>query len=208
MVKMFRKKEFKVFKVTGLDERMAAVRELIQPVFQELDDYFVKELTPLVGEELIVHIAQHRRRTANAPDFTWSAISSQKRGYKMDPHFTLGINEEYIVMWLSFIDNPNDEKLMAQAFLDNREMLEKLPNDFVINTDHTKNNYLNIKEADLEKDLIRWRDVKKGEFQVGRIIAKGDPILKTPTLARKYMLETYLDVLDLYKLANQARIEG
>lgn len=206
MVKMFRKKEFDVFKVEGLDERMAAVRERIQPVFQELDEYFVKKLTPLVGEELIVHIAQHRRRTANAPDFTWSAISSQKRGYKMDPHFTLGITENYIVMWLSFIDNPNSEKEMAQSFIDNIGLLEKLPADFVINTDHTMNNYINIKETDLVKDLTRWRDVKKGEFQVGRIITKEDVLLKTPTKARKYMLETYVELLDLYKLAHQARV--
>lgn len=206
MVKMFRKKEFDVFKVEGLDERMAAVRERIQPVFQELDEYFVKKLTPLVGEELIVHIAQHRRRTANAPDFTWSAMGGDKRGYKKYPHFTLGINENYIVMWLSFIDNPQNEKQMAQAFLETIELLEKLPGDFVINTDHTINNYINIKETDLVKDLTRWRDVKKGEFQVGRIITKEDVLLKTPTKARKYMLETYVELLDLYKLAHQARV--
>ncbi len=206
MVKMFRKKEFDVFKVEGLDERMAAVRERIQPVFQELDEYFVKKLTPLVGEELIVHIAQHRRRTANAPDFTWSAMGGDKRGYKKYPHFTLGINENYIVMWLSFIDNPQNEKQMAQAFLETIELLEKLPGDFVINTDHTINNYINIKETDLVKDLTRWRDVKKGEFQVGRIITKEDVLLKTPTKARTYMLETYVELLDLYKLAYQARV--
>ncbi|WP_314065740.1 DUF1054 family protein [uncultured Vagococcus sp.] len=203
---MFRKKEFDVFKVEGLDERMAAVRERIQPVFQELDEYFVKKLTPLVGEELIVHIAQHRRRTANAPDFTWSAMGGDKRGYKKYPHFTLGINENYIVMWLSFIDNPQNEKQMAQAFLETIELLEKLPGDFVINTDHTINNYINIKETDLVKDLTRWRDVKKGEFQVGRIITKEDVLLKTPTKARTYMLETYVELLDLYKLAYQARV--
>ena len=202
MVKMFRKKEFDVFKVEGLEERMAAVRQLIQPIFQELDDYFVKELTPLVGEELIVHIAQHRRRTANAPDFTWSAMGGDKRGYKKYPHFTLGINENYIVMWLSFIDNPQNEKRMAQALLDNMAQFDSLEG-YVVNGDHTVNNYHPIHEADLEAVLTRWRDVKKGEFQIGRVLVKGDPMLKSAKQARDYMLTTYQQLVPLYNLTRQ-----
>lgn len=203
MVKMFRKKEFDAFKVPGLDERMATIRERIQPVFQELDDYFVKELAPLLGEELIVHIAQHRRRTANAPDFTWSAMGGDKRGYKKYPHFTLGINENYIVMWLSFIDNPQNEKAMAQAFIEHPELFEGLTEEFMINLDHTVNNYQPLKEADLVAGLTRWRDVKKGEFQIGRVLIKGDPLLKSPKAAREYMLETYKRLAPLYQLARQ-----
>lgn len=202
MVKMFQKREFDVFKVEGLEGRMAAVRQLIQPVFQELDEYFVKELTPLVGEELIIHIAQHRRRTANAPDFTWSAMGGDKRGYKKYPHFTLGINENYIVMWLSFIDNPQNEKRMAQALLDNMAQFDSLEG-FVVNGDHTVNNYQPIHEADLEAVLTRWRDVKKGEFQIGRVLVKGDPMLKSAKQTRDYMLTTYQQLVPLYNLTRQ-----
>lgn len=203
MGKMFRKKEFDVFKVEGLDQRMVAVRELIQPVFQELDEYFVKALSPLIGEELIVHIAQHRRRTANAPDFTWSALGGDKRGYKKYPHFTLGINEEYIVMWLSFIDNPQNEQVMAQTLLDQPELFASLTDGFMINQDHTVNNYQPLEEADLEAVLSRWRDVKKGEFQIGRVLLKSDPLLKTPKKARDYMLATYQQLVPLYQLTRQ-----
>lgn len=203
MGKMFRKKEFDVFKVEGLDQRMAAIRELIQPVFQELDEYFVKALSPLIGEELIVHIAQHRRRTANAPDFTWSAMGGDKRGYKKYPHFTLGINEEYIVMWLSFIDNPQNEQLMAQTLLDNPQLFASLTDGFMVNQDHTVNNYQPLEEADLEAVLSRWRDVKKGEFQIGRVLLKSDPLLKTPKKARDYMLATYQQLIPLYQLTRQ-----
>lgn len=202
-MKMFTQKEFDVFKVAGLDERMAAVREYIQPVFQELDDYFVKKLAPLLGEELLVHIAQHRRRTANAPDFTWSAMGGDKRGYKKYPHFTLGINGDYLVMWLSFIDNPQNEKQMAQYFLDNQEMFKALPNDFQLNLDHTVNNYQSLAEADLGAALVRWRDVRKGEFQIGRVIEKDAILLKKPKDAKAYMLETYQLLVPFYQVTRQ-----
>lgn len=203
MVKMFRKKEFDVFKVAGLEERMAAIRELIQPVFQELDEYLVKELAPVLGEELIIHIAQHRRRTANAPDFTWSAMGGDKRGYKKYPHFTLGINDNYLVMWLSFIDNPQNEVLMAQALIDDPKVFDGFSEDFMINQDHTVNQYQPLKETDLEAVLSRWRDVKKGEFQIGRVIIKGDPLLKSPKKAREFMLATYQQLVPIYQLTCQ-----
>ena len=88
---MFTEKEFAAFEVAGLDERMAVIRAQIQPIFQELDTYFAEQLAPELGTELFVHIAQHRRRTVYPPENTWSALSPNKRGYKMQPHFQLGI---------------------------------------------------------------------------------------------------------------------
>lgn len=201
MIKMFTHKDFSVFKIEGLDARMAAIRAEIQPIFQELDDYMVAQLAPKLGATLPVHIAQHRRRTANAPDFTWSAMGGNKRGYKKFPHFTLGINGEYVVMWLSFIDNPQNEQAMAQALLDKPELFTGLPTDMVLNTDHTKNNYHDLTKESLEEDLIRWRDVKKGEFQIGRILKSDELQSLEAEKARAYMLETYRLLLPLYQLA-------
>ncbi len=199
MTVMFNTKDFECFTVAGLDQRMAAIRQEIQPKFQALDDYFSAELAPLLGEELLVHIAQHRRRTTNAPDFTWSAIGGNKRGYKKFPHFTLGITGDYIVMWLSFIDNPQNEKVMAEALLAEPRLFANLPRDFKINLDHTQNNYQALGEADLTAALTRWRDVKKGEFQIGRIIEANSELLKDPLVAREYMLETYRLLVPIYQ---------
>lgn len=197
---MFEYQDFDVFEVEGLDERMAEVRRVIQPKFQVLDERVVKELEPLLGEELIIHIAQHRRRTTNAPDFTWSAMGGDKRGYKKYPHFTLGINGEYIVMWLSFIDNPLNEKAMADALMKEEELFASLPEDFMINLDHTVNTYHSLKEADLTEALTRWRDVKKGEFQLGRVLLKTDELLNQPEKAIDYMVETYVKLVPFYQL--------
>lgn len=201
---MFTEKSFEVFTVDGLDERMAAIRQEIQPTFQQLDEVFQQVLEPLLDEKLFIHIAQHRRRTTYPPENTWSALSRQKRGYKMEPHFQLGIWPDYVFMWLSCIDQPKDEKAIAQALLDHPEVFENLSPDFVLSGDHTKPKVEELSPESTERLLKRFRDVKKGEFQVGRIIKKGDPMWKKSEIAQSYMVETYEKLVPIYQLANQA----
>lgn len=198
---MFTQKSFDVFEIEGLDERMTAIRSEIQPIFRELNDYFKEELEKELGVELFVHIAQHIRRTVYPPANTWSALSQKKRGYKMEAHFQLGIWQDYVYVWLSLIDNPKNEREIGQAFLDNSPLFEKMTKDYFVSLDHTQPKFDRLEEIDLEKSLIRFRDVKKGEFQIGRVIHKDDPLLKSPDKARNYMLETYQQLIPLYKLA-------
>lgn len=200
---MFTEKDFDVFTIAGLDPRMAEIRSTIQPKFQELDDYFAEKLGEKLETEFFVHIAQHRRRTVYPPENTWSALSQKKRGYKMEAHFQLGIWPEYLFMWLSLIDNPKNEKEIAQAFLDNQPLFQQLDADFYLSIDHTQPEIERLNEADLEKHLTRFRDVKKGEFQIGRIIRKTDDLLNDPEKARAYMLQTYEALLPLYELASK-----
>lgn len=200
---MFNEACFEVFNIEGLDSRMIGIREKIQPVFQSIDEKLVEELEPLLGEKLPIHIAQHRRRTTNAPNFTWSAMGGNKRGYKKFPHFQLGITPEYVVIWLSFIDNPQNEVLMAQTCLDHLEWFESLPNDFVVNTDHTKNNYHALEKERVIKDLTRWRDVKKGEFQIGRVIQKNRFNTESTDVLFVEILQTYLSLIPIYQVCFQ-----
>ena len=50
---MFTEKSFEVFDIDGLDERMAAIRQEVQPTFQQLDEVFQQELEPLLDEKLL-----------------------------------------------------------------------------------------------------------------------------------------------------------
>lgn len=197
-MKMFDDKSFDVFNIEGLEARMVGIREVIQPIFNELDTYFVDELSSEVGEVLPIHIAQHRRRTANAPDFTWSAMGGDKRGYKKYPHFQLGITPKYALMWLSFIDNPEFEVDMAELMLENLAWFTQLPSEMMINTDHTKNNYHSLEKKQLVKDLTRFKTVKKGEFQIGRVLTREKLVKLSQDEAREYMLETYKSLVPIY----------
>lgn len=201
---MFTEKSFAVFDVEGLDGRMAAIRKEIQPIFQQLDEVFQQVLEPLLGEELFIHIAQHRRRTTYPPENTWSALSRQKRGYKMEPHFQLGIWPDYVFMWLSCIDQPRNEQAIAQALLDNQQVIARLSPDFVLSGDHTQPKVEELSPENTERLLKRFRDVKKGEFQIGRIIKKEDPIWKDPEVAQAFMVETYEQLVPIYQLAIEA----
>lgn len=201
---MFTEKSFAVFDVEGLDGRMAAIRKEIQPTFQQLDEVFQQVLEPLLGEELFIHIAQHRRRTTYPPENTWSALSRQKRGYKMEPHFQLGIWPNYVFMWLSCIDQPKNEQAIAQALLDNQQVIAGLSPDFVLSGDHTQPKVEELSPENTERLLKRFRDVKKGEFQIGRIIKKEDPIWKDSEAALAFMVETYEQLVPIYQLAIEA----
>lgn len=196
---MFTPESFKVFEIDGLDDRMAAIRAEIQPVFQELNEYFSTELSPIVEEDFFIHIAQHRRRTTHAPENTWSALSRKKRGYKMEPHFQLGIWPEYVFMWLSCIDQPKNEQAIAQKMLDQPELFENLSPDFKLSGDHTKETVQALTPEAVEKLLVRFRDVKKGEFQIGRIIPNDSPLWKKPEEAKAYMMETYQQLMPIYQ---------
>ena len=90
---------------------------------------------------------------------------------------------------------------MAQSFINNDTTIQSLPGDYVVSYDHTKEMVTPIKESDLSKGLVRWRDSKKGEFLVGRQLRSDDPIIKDPQAFHSFMLETYLSLIPVYKQA-------
>lgn len=202
---MFNEESFDVFEVPGLDERMQAIREEIQPAFQVVGEQIKQALQAQLNEEFYLHIAQHRRRTVYPPESTWCALSTSKRGYKRYPHFQIAINDEYIAAWLSFIDNPDDEKEMAEALILNKQAFAVLSDDFVLNQDHTQKDILPFTQENLEKTLIRWREVKKGEFQIGRVIYKGDPMLAHPEQISEFLESTHLQLIPIYQAAHEVQ---
>lgn len=201
----FTQEDFNVFSIEGLKPRMDEIRKTIQPKFKEIGTVVSDDLSSLLGtKSLPVHIAQHLRRTKNPPQDTWCAVGGDKRGYKKYPHFQLGLYQSHLFIWLAFIDNPQFEKEMAQSFIDNNKVIQKLPSDFVVSYDHTKEDVLPINDSGLIKGLIRWRDSKKGEFLVGRQLVATDPILKNPKVFHRFLLETYHALIPVYLQAFQA----
>lgn len=199
---IFTKEDFDVFKIEGLEQRMTAIRNQIQPKFRTLGQVFAKEIAAELNQEsLPVHIAQHLRRTKNAPKDTWMAIGGDKRGYKKYPHFQLGLYESHLFIWLAFIDNPLHEEKMALQIIEDPSLLFKIPDDYVVSWDHTKETVIPLAEADLLNGLIRWQTVKKGEFLIGRQLLAGNPILKDPKAMQKYILDTFIQLVPLYKQA-------
>lgn len=198
----FNKKDFDTFKIAGLEERMEAIRERIQPKFQAIGNEMVDHLSDKLGEEIYLHIAQHARRTVNAPKDTWSAYCHNKRGYKKHPHFQIGLFDDHVFVWLAFIYELPHKKEIAEVFLNHVDDIENaIPKDYVVSMDHMKKSASNINEMDLEESLERFKNVKKAEFLVGRHFDSTDPILKNGELFINEIKEIYDTLIPIYNLS-------
>lgn len=194
----FEPEHFNIFSVDGLDERMALIREQIQPVFQSFGDTFRGHVNTQTAFDGGFHIAQHRRRTANAPESTWSAIGGNARGYKKYPHIQLGINSDHIFLFLSLIDNPVHEKAMGQHLLENLELFDHLSEEYVISPDHTKPDLIKADNDTIETTLNRLLNVKKGEFMIGRIMREDSAELKDKDTQIAFYKKTLDDLMPIY----------
>ncbi|WP_312096860.1 DUF1054 domain-containing protein [Niallia sp.] len=198
----FTQKDFDTFTIEGLDSRMEAIQDRIQPKFREIGTELTEQLAGKLGMEMFLHIAKHARRTVNPPKDTWLAIASNKRGYKQHPHFQVGLFDDHLFIWLAYIYELPKKKEIAEDFLANYELLQStLPQDYFLSMDHMKKEAVKIGEADLEAALTRFRDVKKAEFLVGQKIPAGDPILTNGEALLTLIEETYDTLLPIYKLS-------
>lgn len=198
----FTKNDFDTFTIEGLEDRMEAIRGRIQPKFQMIGQALTDDLSAQLGNEMFLHIAKHARRSVNPPKDTWLAIAANKRGYKQHPHFQIGLFDDHLFIWLAFIYELPNKSEMAKTFLENIEEIERIvPDNYVISLDHMKKDSSLVKDTDLEKALVRFRDVKKAEFLVGRHIDANDPILQNGEELVNFAKETFETLIPIYKLA-------
>ena len=194
---MFTQKSFEIFSIDGLEARMAEIRSEIQPVFSEIGQKLLTKLSAKISnQEFYFHIAQHRRRTANAPENTWSAISTKARGYKMEAHFQLGIWEDYVFIYLSMIDQPKKQKEYAEL-LTNLSVEKMLTEDFIISKDHTKAEVFTL--SAFSEAAERLGKVKKSELEIGRLWSKERFDGKEDSKILAEMLETIDQLLPIYQ---------
>ncbi|GAB2543283.1 YktB family protein [Gracilibacillus alcaliphilus] len=196
----FEADDFTTFLIDGLDERMTAIQERIQPKFQAIYDELAEDIDEIAGQEMYLHIARHARRTVNPPNDTWSAYCHNKRGYKKHPHFQVGLWHDHLFIWLAYIYELPHKEEIAEKFLHEIDSIQKiLPDDYVISLDHMKNEADSVADTDLQKSLERFKKVKKAEFLVGRKIAADDPILQNGEELIKKIKKTLHTVAPLYR---------
>lgn len=200
----FTSKDFATFTIDGLDERMTAIQGRIQPKFKQIGDVLVDDLSMFVGSEMHLHIARHARRTVNPPNDTWLAIAGNKRGYKKHPHFQVGLWDDRLFIWLAFIYELPHKTDIAKMFMEHKEMITNLPKDYDISLDHMNKYAEKINEIDLDKSLTRFRDIKKGEFLIGKYIDADDSIVQDGDALYNEIKNIFQTLVPLYKLAYTA----
>ncbi|WP_432354836.1 YktB family protein [Sporosarcina sp. A2] len=163
--------DFSVFEVDGLDARMTALQERIQPKFSQLGNLFTPLLSAHGKGEFYPHVAKHARRTVNPPSDSWIAFAPAKRGYKALPHFQIGLWGTHLFIVLAVIYENPDKKGISERLQNNLSVLTSLPEDFVVSGDHMKPGAQPIQKIGddgITPLLERLHDVKKAEFLVGR----------------------------------------
>ena len=176
----FKPKDFKAFNVEGLDARMEALNEYIRPQLHELGEYFSDFFTSQTGETFYPHVAKHARRSVNPPKDTWVAFATSKRGYKMLPHFQIGMFEDQLFVMFGIMHEAKDKATRAKVFERKFKAIQQLPDDYRVCLDHMKPDKPFIKDLtddDLKEAIQRAINVK-GEFFIARAITPQDKRLK------------------------------
>ncbi|WP_068983298.1 MULTISPECIES: YktB family protein [Lysinibacillus] len=196
-------KDFNVFQIDGLDQRMDALISSVRPKFQLLGEDFSSFFSSHLGEEFYPHVAKHARRTVNPPNDSWVAFAPYKRGYKSLPHFQIGLWSTHLFIVLAIIYEAPQKNVMAERLIANKALLQQLPNDFIVSGDHMSPTAISMqaaKEDKLDELLIRLRDVKKGEFLVGRHIPREQAIQLSASELYQITEETFNSLLPIYNI--------
>ncbi|MGE7917098.1 YktB family protein [Lysinibacillus xylanilyticus] len=196
-------KDFNVFQIDGLDQRMDALISDVRPKFQLLGEDFSSFFSSHLGEEFYPHVAKHARRTVNPPNDSWVAFAPYKRGYKSLPHFQIGLWSTHLFIVLAIIYEAPQKNVMAERLIANKALLQQLPKDFIVSGDHMSPSAISMqaaKEDKLDELLIRLRDVKKGEFLVGRHIPREQAIQLSASELHQITEETFSSLLPIYNI--------
>ncbi|WP_225217596.1 YktB family protein [Sporosarcina gallistercoris] len=193
--------DFSVFEVDGLDARMTALQERIQPKFTELGDLFTPLLSAHGKGEFYPHVAKHARRTVNPPSDSWVAFAPAKRGYKALPHFQIGLWGTHLFIVLAIIYENPDKKGISERLLNDLPLLTGLPEDYIVSGDHMKPDANSIQVTGREglvSLLERLHDVKKAEFLVGRHLERKQAASMSEKEFLSYAEETFEKLLPVY----------
>lgn len=203
----FTNEDFDVFTIEGFDQRMDALKELVRPKLERLGNHFAPSLTVLTGQEMVAHVAKHARRTVNPPKDTWVAFANNNRGYKMLPHFQIGLWESHLFIWYAIIyecplKNDIGKKLETKI----EEIFDITPSDFSWSIDHTKpdsKQHQLFSKEELRTIFERLHTIKKAELLCGYQIPREVAVEMSPEQLLKKIDSVFKGLMPLYKICHQ-----
>ncbi|GIN61370.1 UPF0637 protein YktB [Robertmurraya siralis] len=197
--------DFNVFKIDGFEDRMEALKENISPKLDALGHHFAPTLSTLTGSEMYAHVAKHARRTVNPPKDTWVAFAGNSRGYKMLPHFQIGLWETHVFVWFAVIYEATNKAEFGKTLEKKLTSIYKdTPKDFVWSGDHTKPDVIphkNLKKEELKALFERLQTVKKAEILCGYQIPREEAVAMSGDDFVKKVEQVFNQLIPLYKMA-------
>ncbi|MGV3466184.1 MAG: YktB family protein [Heyndrickxia sp.] len=200
----FTNEDFDLFLIDGLDARMEKLISTLRPKLEYLGAHFSPALSVLTGEEIFPHVAKHARRTINPPNDTWVAFANNKRGYKMVPHFQIGLWHTHLFVWLAVIYESPLKVEYGKKFAKNiSKIIREIPSSFVWSGDHMKPDAKAMKEMskdDLMQLFTRVQTVKKSEILCGINIPREQVVKMSGDQLLNQIQDTFNTLVPLYKL--------
>jgi len=176
--------DFELFEVPGFAARMPLLREHIKPKLMGLAARLPERLSEMLGEPVYPHVAQHLRRTVNAPVETWTAFAESPRAYKPFVHLRVAVSVDRVRVMV-FVEDYADEK---QVFADGLERnAEALAAYFahhptihayeLLDADGCPKSGTALDAATLREFAARMRRVKGQHAKFGVQLDKSHPVL-------------------------------
>ncbi|SFA76317.1 MULTISPECIES: DUF1054 domain-containing protein [unclassified Bacillus (in: firmicutes)] len=201
----FSEKDFDVFKIDGLAPRMDALIENIRPKLEALGEHFAPTLANLTGNEMFPHVAKHARRTTNPPNDTWVAFANNRRGYKMLPHFQIGMWETHLFIWFAVIYEAPNKQNIGKTFQQHIDKIyQEIPGHFVWSIDHMKpeaTEHQQLSKEELAGFFERLQTVKKSELLCGYHIDRDEVVKMGPSQLLSEIDHVFKKLLPLYKMS-------
>ncbi|MFD1465155.1 DUF1054 family protein [Lapidilactobacillus mulanensis] len=193
---MIDRTSFSVFNDPTLPGRLQKIQTEVDPDFEMMGQNLIDLLHPQLDQKMYLHIAKHLRRHKNPPVDTWFALSDNARGYKMLPHFEVGIWPDTLFITFALLAEVKDrEKITAWlADLD----WQIIP-AFQISTDHTNAAAQEYSEENWQKSIARYQTVKNSDFLLGSWIKLDDPRFAEPKLIEQIIYNQIIDLAPLYQ---------
>ncbi|MEH7255515.1 DUF1054 domain-containing protein [Neobacillus niacini] len=205
----FKNEDFEVFQIDGLEARMEALIERIRPKLTVLGHHFAPTLATVTSDEMFAHVAKHARRTINPPKDTWVAFANNPRGYKMLPHFQIGLWNTHVFIWFAVIyEAPQKPEIAARLTKKINKIYKEIPKDFVWSLDHMKTEsyqHGKLSKEDLRSMIERLGEVKKAELLCGYEISRETATNMDVDEFLKIVDNVFEKVAPLYKIAQNIK---
>lgn len=203
--KGFEQADFDLFQLEGFEERMEALIHQLRPKFYDLGEDLQSALGDIIGEEVFTHVAKHARRKTNPPNDSWVAWASNKRGYKMLPHFQVTVWNTHVIVQWGLIYEAKAKQVFGENMVKHIDEIRKqIPGEYHLFKDHMKPEGATLKsltDEDLKEYARRLRENKNGELMVGCVIPRDEAIAMSPEEFHDTVLTTWSKLNYLHRLA-------
>ncbi|WP_018132672.1 YktB family protein [Effusibacillus pohliae] len=195
--------DFAVFEIEGLGPRMEALKARVRPKFEAIGAALAPDLSAHYGEEFFVHVAKHARRTTNPPNDSWVSFAANPRGYKMMPHFQIGLWATHAFVQFAIIYECVNKREFGEKLARNWPAIKaEIPPHMLWYDDHVKpepvpHTEMDEKIGDFTRRLMHN---KNGELLVGIEIPREEAVAMSGEAFLDKARQTIFELAPLYTL--------